>query len=95
MKETKSKSCVHKQRLYSEPFVDFNIDIGNNENTNKDDSEDEKGDKKDDSEDEEEDKKDSSDNENGDNGLFILGLIERAAKEKKRTKSVVIKNNNF
>lgn len=95
MKETKSKSCVHKQRLYSEPFVDFNIDIGNNENTNKDDSEDEKEDKKDDSEDEEEDKKDSSDNENGDNGLFILGLIERAAKEKKRTKSVVIKNNNF
>ena len=26
-----------------------------------------------------------------DNGLFILGVIERAAKEKKRTKSVVIK----
>ena len=38
----------------------------------------------------EEDKEDEKESDN-DEGLFILGVIERAAKERKRPKSVVVK----
>ena len=63
------------KRLNSQPVPDFNLGYDKNDN-----SEDEKEVKKtDDQEDEKED------------DLFILGVIERAAKERKRTKSVVIK----
>ena len=41
-------------------------------------------------EDEKEDDKEKDD-EDEDEGLFILGVIERAAKERKRTKSVAFK----
>ena len=51
-----------------------------NKNSSNNDSEDEK----------EEDKEDEKDDE-ADEGLFILGVIERAAKERKRTKSVAFK----
>ena len=69
---------MHDKRLYSEPFPDIDIDyVPNN------DSEDEKEDFKEGKEDDKEDEKED--------GLFILGVIKSAVKERKRTKSVVVK----
>jgi hypothetical protein len=78
----KSKSITHDKRFMSESFPDVEIDNykpvsykGNGE-----DSEDKKDEEK-------EDKKE----EDKDEGLFILGIIESAARERKRTRSVVVK----
>ena len=39
----------------------------------------------------EDEKEDDKEKDDEDEGLFILGVIERAAKERKRTKSVHVK----
>ena len=97
MKEKKSKSLVHDVRLYSEPFPDIQLDYDKNNENNKDYSEDEKEEKEEKEENKKKKKKkgkikdDNDDSSDNDNGLFILGVIERAAKERKGRKTVVVK----
>ena len=74
--KTKHKNSIHNKRLNSVPFPEIDLDYDYNNNNFEDEKEDVKEDEK---EDEKED------------GLFILGVLERAAKERKRTKSVVVK----
>lgn len=92
IKESKSKSLVHKQRLYSEPFPVIELDVDDNNliNTNINNKKDEDEDEKEEKENKKDNENNSSDNEN-DDGLFILGVIERAAKEKKSIKSMLVK----
>ena len=73
----KDKNLIHNQRLNSEPFPMIKMNFNKNNFDN-------------DIEDEKEDDKEKDD-EDEDEGLFILGVIERAAKERKRTKSVAFK----
>ena len=73
----KDKNLIHNQRLNSEPFPMIKMNFNKNNFNN-------------DIEDENEDDKEKDD-EDEDEGLFILGVIERAAKERKRTKSVAFK----
>ena len=83
----KDKNIVHNKRLYTEPEIVIDIDYGKNN-----DSEDEKEDEKEENKkDENEENKEDEKEEEKEDGLFILGVIERAAKERKRTKSVVFK----
>ena len=97
LKEEKNnyrKSLIHNKRLYSEPFPDIELNcdtmsLAKDNNLFKDDEKEKK---------EEKEEKDNFDeiqekeeNDDKDSGLFILGVIERAAKERKRTKSVVVK----
>ena len=98
MKESKSKSLIHKQRLYSEPFPVIELDVDDNNifNTNSNiNINNKKGKEEDEDEKEEKEIKNNDENNNNDNenddGLFILGVIERAAKEKKSIKSMLIK----
>ena len=75
----KNKNLIHSKKLNSVSFPGFKLDY--DDKNNLDEIEDQKEDEK------EEDKED-------DNGLFILGVIESAVKERKRTKStksVVVK----
>ena len=74
----KDKNLIHNQRLNSEPFPMIKMNFNKNNFNN-------------DIEDEKEDDKEKDDDEDEDEGLFILGVIERAAKERKRTKSVAFK----
>ena len=77
LSKDKDKNLIHNQRLNSEPFPMIKMNFNKNNFDN-------------DIEDEKEDDKEKDD-EDEDEGLFILGVIERAAKERKRTKSVVFK----
>ena len=85
--EKSNKNLIHSKRLYSEPFPDIEINCDNMGSAYEKPKEDEK-EEKEEKEDEKEEKEEKDDN---DSGLFILGVIERAAKERKRTKSVVVK----
>ena len=86
-KEKNKNYFEHNKRLYSEPFPDVEINCDNFNNYNEDLKEDLKEDLI-----KEEKNDDNNDNEdNDDDDLFILGVIERAAKERKTTKSVFVK----
>ena len=77
LKKEKNKYYEHNKRLNSEPFPELNINYNNFSKANEDEKIEEKVENK--------------DSDDDDNNLFILGIIQRAAKERKRTKSVVAK----
>ncbi len=82
LNKEKSKSITHNKRSTSVQFPDINLDNDKPvfNQGNDDDSEDKK----------DEDKEDKKEDDK-DEGLFILGIIESAAKDRKRTRSVVVK----
>jgi hypothetical protein len=77
LKKEKNKYYEHNKRLNSEPFPELNINYNNFSKVNEDEKIEEKVENK--------------DSDDDDNNLFILGIIQRAAKERKRTKSVAAK----
>ena len=97
LKEEKNnrKSLIHSKRLYSEPFPDIELNCDNMMLEKEQYKEDEKEEKYFEEKEEKEEKEGEEDKEekedDKDSGLFILSVIERAAKERKRTKSVVVK----